>query len=135
MPIEGLHTISKQWLRCVSLALIGLVGATEVFADNIQTESVMVMPSRNDAVCEESEARDMIASIPGEETEVLLCIDTVGNQFGELLFNGRRYGYLIDTDGSEPMEFVLVDMFGTGKHFNQYHAYNPIPAPEWLTEE
>ena len=103
-------------------------------ADEIKTENVMVTPDRRNATCEAPVLTDMIPSIPGEETEVTMCTDTVGNRFGEMHYNGKLYGYLIDSDGKEPMDFALVDMFGTGKHFSQFRAETGVLAPDWLTD-
>ncbi|WP_462325839.1 hypothetical protein [Desulfoplanes sp.] len=93
-----------------------------------------IVPDLSEAQKVNDFMHDNESSIPGKETKVeMFDLGPVGYVF-RLSVKGHVYGYGIDTDKNEPIDFEIVDVDGDGVFETKYEAGEEYSMPQWIKE-
>ena len=90
------------------------------------------VPDVNSATLVRTTQKDLIESVPGNETTIQVYRTAAGTVFNVLSYSDRVYGYFVDTDGEPPIEYALMDPDGNGKYTNKCSVEEVCAIGEWV---
>lgn len=93
------------------------------------------VPDVKSATLARTAQKDLIESVPGNETTIQVYRTATGTVFNVLSYNDRVYGYFVDTDGEPPIEYALMDPDGSGKYTNKCSGEEVCAIGEWVYKE
>jgi len=126
-------TINKKVAAVVSgIAIATTLGLAKLVKAEEFNSNGWPIPNISNAKFLGQKQKDIISEIPGKETLLKGYKSPDGTYFNTLEYNGRIYGFYVDTNGKMPMEYMLMDMEGNGNFDRKAEAKGSGTTPEWL---